>query len=133
MNCTVARDLEHLGALCHCLACALYCGTLYGRSRNNVPLVSLCNVEWHLIWSVMKHCATGQLVHCTVARDMERLETLCHWSASALYLTDNCHLPHSSSLTEAIRIVTTADKNNCISTVRQSAPAILPLISPRVY
>ena len=106
---------------------------------------------WHVMWSVLKHYATGQLVHCTVSRDMERLETLCHWSASAftvagdmerlealcnwsaslLYLTDNCHLPHSSSLIEAIGIVTTSDRKTCSSTVCQSAPAIPPIISPR--
>jgi len=64
--------------------------------------------------------------------DMEHLETLCHWSASAQF-SRRCHLPRSTSLTEAIQIVTSSDTNTCSSTVCQSAAEILPLNCLHVY
>ena len=93
LHCTVAGDMERTETVCQWSGSALYCGTRYVASLNTVPLVSQCIVLWHVIRSVLKHCATGKAVHCTVARDMERLETLCHWSASAV----NCGMRYGAS------------------------------------
>ena len=65
-----------------------------------------------------------------LAGDMERLETLCHWSASVPFYGRQVSL---TSLIEAIQNVTFADSNTCSSTVCQSAPVTHLLISLRGY
>jgi len=67
-----------------------------------------------------------------LAGDIERLETLCHWSASAP-LSGRQVSPHNTSFTVANPIVTSAERSNCSSTDCQSAKAIPPPIILRGY
>ena len=62
-----------------------------------------------------------------LASDMERLEHCATGQLVRRSLAGKCHLPRSSSLTEVIRIVISADRNTCSSTVCQFVAAI-PLL-----
>jgi len=59
------------------------------------------------ILSALKHGATDQLVHRSMA--------------------SKCHLPRNTSFTEAIQIVTSADRSTYSSTDCEIAPVIFPL------